>query len=377
MSEKKAFSRSEVVRQRRLEQLRQQQQQEHRQQVSVQRQPRAPRPQKKQSRTKSGYRELPPIIARGVVNDFAVERRKKAGKRRFNAAISLPRPKLRSLSLPRMRIHIRWRLLSFFLVLLFGTGLYLFWSRPEFRVTTAQVIGNQRISADEINGVLDLNGYPVFMLVPDQIEMRVLRNYPELASVDVTISLPNVVTVNVAERQPVILWQQDDGYTWIDETGTAFRPRGEAPGLIVVQALSAPPALSTPVPASLDTDETEQAPVSVPDEDLLTPAPFISMETVKALIALAPHVPPGTPILYDPTTGLSWADGRGWQAVFGLSGEDTEIKVLVYRAMVDWLAQRGIRPILINVAYPSAPFYRVEQAEQVEQVEVETDLVEQ
>jgi len=373
MSEKKTISRSEVVRQRRLEQIRQQQQQEHEQQATVQRQTRAPRPQKKQSRAKSGYRELPPITSRGVVNDFAIERRKKAGKRRFNADISLPLPKIRALSLPRMRIRLRWRLLSFFLVLLFGTGLYLFWSMPDFRVTMAQVTGNQRISADEINSVLGLNGYPVFLLVPEQIEMHVLRNYPELASVDVTVSLPNIVAVNVIERQPVILWQQDGGYTWIDETGRAFRPRGDAPGLIVVQALSAPPAMSTPVPASLDSDETGQAPVSVPEEELLAPTPFISEQTVKALIALAPHVPPGTPILYHPATGLSWTDGRGWQAIFGHSGDDIEAKVLVYQAMVDWLAQRGIRPILINVSYPSAPFYRLEQVE----VEIEVEAEEQ
>jgi len=362
MSEKKTLSRSEIVRQRRLEQLRQQQQ-EHRQQATVQRQPRAPRPQKKQSQARGSYRELPPITTRGVVNDFAIERRKKAGKRSFNADISRPLPKIRALSLPRIRIRIKWRLLSFFLVLLFGSGLYLFWNRPEFRVTAAQVTGNQRISADEINGVLGLSGYPVFLLVPDQIEMLVLRNYPELASVEVAISLPNIVTVNVTERQPVIIWQQDGGYTWIDETGTAFRPRGDAPGLIVVQALNAPPARSTPVPASLDTDEAIQEPVSIPEDVLSPPAPFISTETVKALIALAPHVPAGTPILYHPATGLSWTDGRGWQAVFGLSGDDTETKVLVYQAVVDWLAQRGIRPILINVSYPSAPFYRLEQVE--------------
>lgn len=360
MSEKKTLSRSEVVRQRRPEQIRQEQQS------------RRGTRQPKKSRANSGYRELPPIIARGVVNDFAIERRKKAGKRRFNAAISLPLPKAHKLSLPHLKIRVGWRLLSFILVLLFGTGLYLFWTLPEFRVNAPQVTGNQRIPTDEINGVLGLNGVPVFLLVPDQVETHMLRSYPELASVEVTVSLPNIVTVNVTERQPVIQWQQDGGYTWIDETGRAFRPRGEAPGLIVVQALSAPPALPEPAPLNPDPDETEQVQVSVPEDDLLTPAQFISEQTVKALIALAPYVPPGTPILYDPASGLSWADGRGWQAVFGHSGDDVETKVLVYRAMVDWLAQRGIQPILINVAYPSAPFYRVEQVEQVE-AEVEAE----
>jgi len=341
MRENKTLSRSEVVRQRRRSGTQQ------------------PRPQKKKNRAKgkSSYRELPPITARGVVNDFAIERRKKAGKRRFNAAISLSRirglsrPTVRSLPLPRVKIRFGWRLLSFVLVLLFGAGLYLFWTLPDFRVTAARVTGNQRIPADEINSVLGLDGYPVFLLTPEQIRARALQAYPELASVKVAIDLPNIVSVGVTERQPVIQWQQDDGYTWIDETGTAFRPRGEAQGLIVVQALGAPPT------------------ISAPEEDSLTPAPFISEETVKALTALAPHLPAGTPILYHPVTGLSWTDERGWQAVFGSGGDDVEAKVLVYTAMIDWLTQRGIRPILINVAYPDAPFYRVEQVE----VEVEAE----
>jgi hypothetical protein len=241
-------------------------------------------------------------------------------------------------------------------------------------VTAAHITGNQRIPTDEINGVLGLSGYPVFMLTPNQLEARVLHNYPELAAVKASISLPNVVTVNVTERQPIIMWQQDGDYTWIDETGTAFRPRGEAPGLIVVQALSAPPAPPKPAPLDSQAGEstpTEQALTSASADQTSGTAPFISEETIKALIALAPYVPPGTPILYDSATGLSWTDGRGWHAVFGLSGDDTETKVRVYQAMVDWLTQRGIRPILINVAYPSAPFYRLEQAGTEVQAEAE------
>jgi hypothetical protein len=312
------------------------------------------RPPKRKTRasSKSGYRELPPITARGVVNEFAIDRRKKAGKRRFNTAFSLPRSLLHALPLPLPRTRIRpgWRLLSFVLVLLFVTGLYLFLNLPLFRVNTAHITGNQRIPADEINAALELNGRPIFLQTPARIREKALQAYPELASVEVSVDLPNVVSVKVTERQPVIQWQQDGSYAWVDETGTAFRPRGEAQGLIVVQALEAPPALNLLA------------------ENPSVPAPFIAVETVKALTALAPYVPAGTPILYDPATGLSWTDTRGWQAVFGMSGDDVEGKVRVYQALVDWLTQRGVRPILINVAYPSAPFYRIEQEEaQVEE----------
>jgi hypothetical protein len=89
----------------------------------------------------------------------------------------------------------------------------------------------------------------------------------------------------VTERQPIIQWQQDGGYAWIDETGTAFRPRGEAQNLIVVQALAAP-AIDEPFPGRH-----------------VGPAAVHFQETVKALVALAPYVPPGTPILYDPASG--------------------------------------------------------------------------
>jgi len=319
MSERKTLSRSESVRQKRRAGA-----------------------QKSRAKSKSGYRELPPITARGVVNDFAIERRKKAQKRRFNAAISLPRlGGVRAPSLPR--VQPGWQLLSFILLLLFGTGLYLFWTLPEFRVNNAQIVGNQRIPAEEINAALELSGQPVFLQTPGKLRERALLAYPELASVTVTVDFPNIVTVNVTERQPVLQWQQDGGFTWIDETGTAFRPRGEAQGLIVVQALGAPPA------------------ITVLEEDPLVPPPFISEKTVKGIIALAPFIPAGTPILYDPVNGLSWTDSRGWQTILGAGGEGMEVKVRVYQAMVDWLTQRDIRPILINVAYPDAPFYRVEQ----------------
>ncbi|MGD8405714.1 MAG: FtsQ-type POTRA domain-containing protein [Anaerolineales bacterium] len=320
MSKKKSSSRSALVRQRRRKQ------------------------------GKSSYRELPPITSRGVVNDFAIERRKKATKkRRFNAVLSLPRPIARALPTSNTKIHVGWRLLSFIMVLLLGAGLYLFWSLPEFRVNAAQITGNLRIPADEINTALELNGRPIFLLTPSYIREQALRAFPELASVEAAFELPNVLTVTVTERQPVIQWQQDGGFAWIDETGRAFRPRGEVPGLIVVQAMGAPPA------------------VTVLEQDTLSPSPFITEETVEALVALAPHVPAGTPILYDRVTGFSWTDSRGWQAVFG-SGENMEVKALVYQAMVNWLTQRGTQPNLINVAYPDAPFYRVEQVDlQVEE----------
>jgi hypothetical protein len=190
--------------------------------------------------------------------------------------------------------------------------------------------------------VLNVAGRPIFLLTPEALETRLRLNYPELISVHVTVALPNLVSVDIKERLPVIRWEQGGGYTWISGDGVAFRPRGEVSGLIPVVALSGPN-------------------VEISGGDALTPAPFISVEMVQALKGLASHIPPNTPILYDPSFGFGWNDPRGWRVSFGTSARDVELKIRVYESMVSSLTQRGIQPVVINVTYPTAPYYRISQ----------------
>nr|AIA13607.1 Unknown Function [uncultured bacterium] len=158
--------------------------------------------------------------------------------------------------------------------------------------------------------------------------------------------MPNHVYVTVTERQPVILWQQDNGYTWIDPKGVAFRPRGDATGLVSVIGLTTPPAGI----ALLD--------------DPFSPLPFMEKELVDAILVLAPNVPGGSTMLFDPTYGLGWNDTRGWQAFFGTSSKDMALKVRVYQSLVDSLISRNKVPEFISVVYPDAPFYRMAEVEE-------------
>jgi len=319
MSNKLELTRAELVRKRR--------EQEHAKHIE------------RASKVKA--RPAPKVTTRVKPNAVKpVRKPKQNARRRFNITMHMPRTDIRSISIPRP--HLGWRLLSFVLVSLLGAALYFAFESPELRVTEVQLAGNQILTQQEVNAVLNLSGQPVFLLTPSDIETRLRLNYPELASVRVEMSLPNLVSVNVTERKPFIRWEQGGGYTWIAEDGIAFRPRGEMEGLISVVALSAPP-------------------VEGGGSDPLTPAPFISTEMVQALRGLAWHVPPGTPILYDKDYGFGWNDPRGWRVHFGISASDVELKMRVYESMVDSLSQRGIRPAVINVMYPTAPYYRMSQ----------------
>lgn len=290
---------------------------------------------------KEATRPAPPVTSRNRQFVAAPKRKPvRNARRRFQIALPATRQEARRLSIPRPRLGMRP--LSFLLALLFGAALYFVYNLPQFRVTQAQVTGNHLIPSLELSAAMNITGQPIFLLRLEELETRLRLNYPELTSVQVTVDLPNIVSVNVVERRPVVRWEQGGGYTWISEDGVAFRPRGEIAELISVVAVSAPA-------------------LTLSAADPLNPVPFISTEMVLALKGLAGHVPPGMAIIYDPVLGFGWNDPRGWLVYFGTKASDVELKMRVYESMVNSLTQRGIRPVLINVTHPTAPYYRVSQ----------------
>ena len=319
MSDNKELPRSELVRQRRTKE----------------------KAQRMHRIVKEAARPVPPVTTRARQTSTAPKRKPaQNARRRFQIALPGTRPNFRSISIPKPRFG--WRFVSFITSAVLGLVIYLAFHLPQLRVAEAQVVGNRLVTPADVNSVLNIAGQPVFLLKPADLETRLRLNYPELVAVQVTVSLPNHVSVNLTERQPVIRWEQGGGYTWIAEDGVAFKPRGEIMELIPVVAEAGPPVGGGAV-------------------DPLNPAPFISTEMVQSLKGLAGHVPSGTPILYDARMGFGWNDPRGWRVYFGTSANDVELKIHVYESMVESLMQRGIRPALINVTYPTAPYYRMTQ----------------
>lgn len=271
--------------------------------------------------------------------------------RRFDIAMSAPygrttqtvsaAKKSPALAAPKISFGPRW--ISFILMALCVAGLYFITSDDYFTVSSASVLGNNRVSAEEISNAMGAMGKPAALLSPAQIEYNILAAFPDIATAHIEINLPADVVVTVSERQPIAAWQQDGQVVWVDAQGYAFPPRGFVEGLVTVSAVGMPPA-----PLSLDTDQEIGA------------RPFLTTEMATALMVISPRVPQGSTLVYDPHYGLGWADPRGWQAYFGHTHGDVNTKIQIYQSMVDYLNGRGITPKLISVEYPDAPFYRTE-----------------
>jgi cell division protein FtsQ len=264
-------------------------------------------------------------------------RRRTPVPRRFNVALGVSEIHLQGSA---SRFFNGRRISSIVIALLVGVALYLVLSLPYFHVPSVTVLGNGRLTREDIQTASGVMGESIFAVQPKEVEARLRSNLPELLSVKVNVYLPNHVYVTLTERQPVIFWEQGEGYTWIDATGVAFRPRGAVGGLVPVKGLVTPP------------------PGVAPTDDSLSPQPYLQQELVDSILQLAPNVPAGATMVFDRSFGLGWTDSRGWKAFFGTSAKDMPLKIRVYQSLVDSLVNRGVSPTLICVMYPDAPFYR-------------------
>ena len=256
----------------------------------------------------------------------------------YDLAFSLGRADVRAPALSLPELGPRW--ISAGLTLLLGFLLYTLWTATTFTVSAAEVRGNQRLGAADVNAVLGMAGQPIFKVVPARIEANLRTAYPDLASVKVHVGFPNHITVDVVERMPILLWYQNGNTTWIDANGVAFMPRGSVQGLIQIASNGAPPKVQ------------EDPAKSIYDQ------PFIAPDLVQAMVTLYPYVPGGAPMIYDPQYGMGWQDARGWSVYFGQNTQGIPMKLVVYQAIVDKIIQQGIQPTLISVAYLDAPFYK-------------------
>lgn len=308
---------------------------------------------------KSNAPAPPAVLVRGSLAASMVHERrgKKRPKRRYDVALSTPGAEMRLPALPRLQIG--WRLVSAILLVGLAYLLYTVWNAPTYRVLAAEVKGVKGLSSQDINTVADVAGKPVFMVEPEKVRQELSDAFPELSAVKVDVALPAKVTVTVEERQPIIVWVQDDQETWIDPFGIAFPVRGESDSLIQVNARTSPPGLEESKVEESDTEVSEIAEVVVEAED--APAAFLPVELVNAILLMAEEAPEGKPLVYSSDHGLGWEDKRGWEVYFGTTDEDMAMKLQVYKEIVRRLKKDDVRPEFISVEYVHAPYYRLDR----------------
>lgn len=238
---------------------------------------------------------------------------------------------LRLPALPRLN---SWRLMSLALVLLLGGMLAALLFNPAMYIDGVNLGGSAFVPGQEIYARSGIAGQHIFWVDPAEVERNVAA-VPGIAGVHVSVAWPNIVTIQVVERIPVVVWVEGNDRWWVDADGAKFKARAELPGLLPITM-----------------DDPPNRPGS--KTELVE---FVPAQAVAGALQLRELRPNIELLHYDALRGLSYQDGRGWRGYFGV-GTDMPQKLAVYEGLVADLLARGIQPKLISVESAQAPYYQ-------------------
>lgn len=226
--------------------------------------------------------------------------------------------------------RVGWRFASMGIVTLFGLLLGHVITNDNFFVDSIELVSTDYVPGDEIYRASGVHGMNVFWINPSDVESRI-ESVPGVKHAVVEFEWPATLYVEVAEKEPIILWKQAGKSVWVDENGKTFPARHH---------------LSWLLPIVVD-DATE--PLGI-DEYI----PIDVLEGARQLKILRPNI---ELLHYDIGQGLSYQDGRDWRGYFG-TGNNMGTKLLVYETLVENLMSRDIWPKVVNVVEPGTPFHR-------------------
>lgn len=309
-------------------------------------------------------------VTPGFMAQPVMKRTQSKARRKFSIALSSDGAQLVLPALPIVRPG--WQTFSAILVVIFLAAIIFISSSDTFRVDTLTVNGVQRLQPADLMAISGVSGDPIFAINPDEMTKKLNRAFPELSSIQISVSLPNQVTLDVTERQPVFEWKNGDTIYWIDLEGAVFKQRGVATLAVTVVANVPPPMVpvaGAPVEETLDEKDNPSnqsqnaASMSLMSEaTLYDPALHrVDHDVLMAAASLTLKKPVDSVLVYHKEEGFGWQDPRGWDVYFGQNLDDLDLKFEMYQAIINQLAQQAIEPVFISVAHVHAPFYRARQ----------------
>jgi hypothetical protein len=165
-----------------------------------------------------------------------------------------------------------------------------------------------------------------------------------------------------------MIWKQGDAALWIDSSGVIYPPRGESGDLLTINASDPPPHAFTPSLADANAADQPTAVANnvsagVVNLDKINHSAPQKIDTAFLDVAqkLVTRLPAGTPLAYSALHGLGWQDPNGYAVYVGHNLSDFEVKFTLAERIALELGGRGITPKMIDVEFPNAPFYRMEQ----------------
>lgn len=198
---------------------------------------------------------------------------------------------------------------------------------PRFKVHAVEVQGLQGLSRDALVQESGLVGRSSFLVDPREVARR-MGSLPGLAGASLRLRLPRSAVLHVAERPPVLRWQDGQRHLAVDAAG-GLRPAGDADArLPLVQ------------------DRSGQLAGKI---DCL-PAPLVA-----EALAYAQRF---GPLELRSDAGFVARTPEGWEVWLGRDSSLAEQRALLLEAERQALNQSRNPIRLLDLRFPSRPYYR-------------------
>jgi cell division septal protein FtsQ len=270
-----------------------------------------------------------------------IQPRRGAQKRRSEAQRRSPQrqPKAQEASAPRRAVSWRQAWARLPVVLLLGGLIALVVyasSDSKFFVYAAQISGVRHLDTKAVYRAAGVDEQNIFWIRPEQVAERIAQ-LDGVAAVRVHCALPARVSIEVTERDPVVMWRAaSQGHDWwLDEEGVVLPYDGDVEHTIFV------------------VDSSER---SLAVGDRIEPKGI-----VRSVQQLAEALPGTTLFFYDAERGLSFRqeeNGGQWPVYVG-SSEDLPRKIQAMQTLTDYLGQQNIRPSYVDVRWAAHPVFHV------------------
>jgi cell division protein FtsQ len=209
-------------------------------------------------------------------------------------------------------------------------------TNARFFVYDAQIVGGRHLGPEAIYQAAGVHEQNIFWVDPQRAAEDVMQ-LEGVKSVSVRCELPARVTIEVEEREPVVMWrattQQQD--LWLDEEGRVLPYHGDvnSPEMVFV--------------------------VDYGERDLQVGDEVEPEGIVQSSLQLDAALPGVKVFFYQPDRGLSFThrvNGGEWPVYVGTS-EDLTLKIQVLQVLTEHLLAQGTNPRYVDVRWAEHPVY--------------------
>ncbi|MBN1964360.1 MAG: FtsQ-type POTRA domain-containing protein [Anaerolineae bacterium] len=274
---------------------------------------------------------MTPLSHVRATGDMSLAQRRAARRTRKQRAPAQRMPSAARRRRSRAAYLLSWRVVSGLIVIGLSVVLYLFLTADAFFVSSVAIGGEKYLERGEIFRDSAVAQQHILRIDPENVEKR-LEEVPNIADAQVMVGWPpDMVQIVVTEREPALTWEQGVR-AWVDVNGIVMKQREDRPDLLRIVAQNA--------------------------EEPIDPGSRIPQTIVDGALLMRSRHPNIDVLLYDPLKGLGYHDGNGWTVWFG-TGDEMDVKLLVYYRVVEAIRAQGIQPGEIVMSDPDRPYYTV------------------